>query len=142
MAFPTTLEQATWWLLCHALNNLHEHQGTRTETGCSDGCRPSEEGCCPQCCGPCGALAYFANDPSAKAYADRLSQTFGGNTDPEGKWGPYSWRWQKPTGEIDWDQVYQCWAKDPECWCNLGDDDLDLEEVHQLVQPGDRPDLY
>lgn len=85
-----------------------------------------EDGCCPECCGPCGALKFFAEDPVSTAYADRLSAKFGRSA-PDSEHGPYSWRWQQPiTGRIAWEEVYRCWGKQQDCWCHESDDD---EEV-------------
>lgn len=126
MAIPTTRDEAVWWLLAHALNSLHEHQGSRTETGCSEGCRPSEDGCCPDCCGPCSALKFFLTNESNRIYADRLSATYGATTDPEAvlEYGRYNWRWQQPlSGRISWEEVERCWARNQDCWCKEPDDD-------------------
>ncbi len=135
---PTSRDEAVWWLLCHALNSLHEHQGTRTETGCSDGCRPSEDGCCPECCGPCGALKFFAENESNRNYADRLSAKYGKTSNPEAvaKYGQYNWRWQQPlSGVIAWDEVYRCWGKMQDCWCHERDEDIEVIGVIEVGVP-------
>lgn len=56
------------------------------------------DGCCPVCCGPCAALAWFRDNPQARvALAHWLV-----DWDPE-------WDWCEPDGQIKWAEIEKHW---------------------------------
>jgi hypothetical protein len=57
--------------------------------------------CCPQCCGPCSALAYFRENVGAdQSLGHWLLQWEGVPT----------WDWQLPSGRVDWAQLEAAWT--------------------------------
>lgn len=57
--------------------------------------------CCPQCCAPCSALAYFReNEAADESLGHWLMQ-----------WeGEVAWDWQLPSGRVDWSKLEAVWT--------------------------------
>ena len=62
-----------------------------------------EEGCCPKCCGPCAALAYFRNDEMADEALSVWLEAWDLN-----------WDWCTQDGHVRWADIEAKWTME-EC---------------------------
>lgn len=67
---------------------------------------------CPECCGPCAALAEYFNTPRGRAEADTYVLALGKDG------GGYDW--QLPDGKINWQVIEEDMAKG---WCPNHEED-------------------
>lgn len=80
---------------------------------------------CPECCGPCAALAEYFNTPRGRAEADAYAMAL--PRSPRPGWG---YDWQNENGSINWDVIEQRMKLG---WCPNHDDAL-----HQQGQAGEK----
>lgn len=69
------------------------------------------DGCCPVCCAPCAALAWFRDNPLAR---NQLAHWFA-------DWDP-GWDWCEPDGQIKWAEVEKHWTL-TECHGGVGEEE-------------------
>lgn len=80
---------------------------------------------CPECCGPCAALAEYFNTPRGRAEADAYAMAL-----PRSPRPGYGYDWQNENGSINWDVIEQRMKLG---WCPNHDDAL-----HQQGQAGEK----
>lgn len=70
------------------------------------------DGCCPICCAPCKAMAWFRDNANEmltaafKAWDDRNAAEMGHVRTPEDE---PSWMWQLPDGSVNWAMIETHW---------------------------------
>lgn len=86
------------------------------------------EGCCPLCCGPCAALAWFRDNPGADAWL----------TEWLNAWHPDGGSvWQLPGGSVDWKFIAAHW-KPGELGCHDEEYLMDMQETVDLGKLAER----